>query len=125
MDMVKIRRELNKESVYMKEEPEKAIEREHGLKFYKNIPDEEVDEYIKLLNKSRCIGIINTNAYDRNGKPAPGYKGLYLKNGIEIAKFNYVYNHPDEEYIDLSKVSNDRLLVEINFRLNKELVKND
>lgn len=104
------------------EEHEKKLEKQLGLKCYTNIDEEYIEKYKKALHESRAIGRIIDYAYDRNGNLDKKKKALYLKNGIEIAKFMYRFNHPETEYIDLSNVPIEDMLNEINKRFNKGLL---
>lgn len=101
---------------------EQAIEKKLNLKWYTNFNVESIKKYEKALKQSKAVGKIVDKAYNRVGIVSCDEKAMYFKNGVEISKFMYAFNHPEDEIIDLSEVPTDELLNEINRRLNKELL---
>lgn len=104
-------------------EDERRIGNELGLKYYFNCSVEEYEKRKQALIQSKAIGKIIDIAYDRTGKLTTKEKALYFKDGIEVSKFMYAFNQPKQNIIDLSEVSDEELLSEINRRLHKELIK--
>ena len=102
-------------------EYEKQIGQEIGLKFYANFPIDELDKRQKALRQSRAVGRIIDTAYDRSDKIDKNSKALYFKNGVEAAKFMHALNHPKDNIIDLSLVSDEEIMAEAYRRMNKGL----
>ena len=102
---------------------ERKIEEELGLKYCTNFPITDYEKRRKALDQSKAIGKIVDIAYNRVGRLTTEEKALYFKDNVEASKFLEAYNYPKENMIDLSKVSDEELLSEINRRLHKELIK--
>lgn len=100
-----------------------------GMCYGWNIKTKEYPKYQKMLKESRAIGKIIPIAFDKNGKKTNQEMGIYFKNQVEHQKFlqvlNDYINHKEKEFHDLSHITTEELMDELNFRINQNKISRD